>query len=316
MAKDVSMGSLRQAMEEYLAMRRRLGFKLHEAGLRLKDFVSFMEERRARRITSALALTWAQRPHDVQSVIWAQRLGVVRDFARYLSAFEPRTEVPPPELLPHRYRRRAPYLYTDQEIQKILAATLELYPPSGLGRWTYHTLIGLLSATGMRPGEALNLELQDIDLKECVLTVRGSKFGKSRWVVIHPSTRDALSRYLRRRERCVAGRAETHVFLTTHGKRLREGSAVHTFRRLTQKIGLCGSHTDRDPRLMDFRHRFAVRALVRFYRSGKDPQHWLPVLSTHLGHAWTKETYWYIEQHPDLMRQAMTRLERRWKETP
>ena len=102
------MGSLRQAMEEYLAMRRRLGFKLHEAGLRLKDFVSFMEERRARRITSALALTWAQRPHDVQPVIWAQRLGVVRDFARYLSAFEPRTEVPPAELLPHRYRRRAP----------------------------------------------------------------------------------------------------------------------------------------------------------------------------------------------------------------
>jgi integrase len=240
----------------------------------------------------------------------------VRDFARYLSAFEPRTEVPPAELLPHRYRRRAPYLYTDQEIQKILAATLELYPPSGLGRWTYHTLIGLLSATGMRPGEALNLELQDIDLKECVLTVRGSKFGKSRWVVIHPSTRDALSRYLRRRERCVAGRAKTHVFLTTQGTSLREGSAVSTFRRLTHKIGLCGSRSQRNPRLMDFRHRFALRALVRFYRSGKDPQRWLPVLSTHLGHAWTKETYWYIEQHPDLMRQAMKRLEQRWKETP
>ena len=316
MAQDVSMGSLRQSMQEYLAMRRRLGFKLHEAGLRLKDFVSFMEERGARRITNALALSWAQRSHDVQPVIWAQRLGVVRDFARYLSAFEPRTEVPPAELLPHRYRRCAPYLYTDEEVRRILAATLELYPPSGLGRWTYHTLIGLLSATGMRPGEALNLELQDIDLKECVLTVRGSKFGKSRWVVIHPSTRDALSRYLRRRERCVAGRAKTHVFLTTQGTGLREGSAVSTFRRLTHKIGLCGSRTQRNPRLMDFRHRFALRALVRFYRSGKDPQRWLPVLSTHLGHAWTKETYWYIEQHPDLMRQAMKCLERRWKETP
>lgn len=310
------MGSLRQEMEEYLAMRRRLGFKLHEAGLRLNGFVSFMEERRARRITSALALTWAQRPHDVQPVIWAQRLGVVRDFARYMSAFEPRTEVPPAELLPHRYRRRSPYPYTNQEIKKILAATLKLYPPSGLGRWTYHTLIGLLIVTGMRPGEALNLELQDIDLKKCVLTVRGSKFGKSRWVVIHPSTRDALARYLRRRERCVAGCAKTHVFLTTQGTSLREGSAASTFRRLTHKIGLCGSRTQRNPRLMDFRHHFALRALVRFYRSGNDPQRWLPVLSTHLGHAWTKETYWYIEQHPDLMRQAMKRLERRWKETP
>lgn len=310
------MSSLRQSMEEYLAMRRCLGFKLQEAGLRLKDFVSFMEERRGHRITSAMALTWAQRSRGVQPVIWAQRLGVVRDFARYLSAFDPRTEVPPAELLPHRYRRRAPYLYTDQDIQKILAATRELYPPSGLVGCTYHTLIGLLSATGMRPGEALNLELKDIDLKECVLTVRDGKFGKSRWVVIHPSTRDVMARYLRRRKRCLAGRAETHVFLTTQGRPLREGSAVHTFRRLTHKIGLCGSLTHRDPRLIDFRHRFAVRTLVRFYRSGRDPQRWLPVLSTHLGHAWTKETYWYIEQHPDLMRQAMKRLEQRWKEAP
>ena len=189
------MGSLRQAMEkEYLTMASPSleNSSCKMAGLRLKDFISFMEERRARRIRpSALALTSArgggkgESQRDLQPVIWAQRLGVVRDFARYLSAFEPRTEVPPAELLPHRYRRRAPYLYTDQEIQKILAATLELYPPSGLGRWTYHTLIGLLSAPGMRPGEALNLELQDVDLKECISTVRGSKFGKSRWVVIH-----------------------------------------------------------------------------------------------------------------------------------
>ena len=157
----------------------------------------------------------------------------------------------------------------------------------------------------MRPGEALNLELQDIDLKECVLTVRGSKLGKSRWVVIHPSTRDVLSRYLRRRERCVAGRAKTHVFLTTQGTSLREGSAVSTFRRLTQKIGLCGSCTQRNPRLMDFRHRFALRSLVRFYRSGKDPQRWLPVLSTHLGHAWTKETYWYIEHRSGRRRRSI-----------
>lgn len=308
------MRSLRQSMEEYLAMRRGLGFKLQEAGLRLKDFVSFMEERRAPRITSALALSWAQRSHDVQPVIWTQRLGVVRGFARYLSAFDPRTEVPPEGLLPHQHRRRAPYLYTDQEVRRILAATLELYPPSGLGRWTYHTLIGLLSVTGMRPGEALNLELQDVDLKQCVLTVRRGKFGKSRWVVIHPSTRDALARYLRRRERCFDQRTKTHVFLTTQGTSLREGSAVSTFRRLTHKIGLCGSRTQRNPRLTDFRHRFAVRALVRFYRSGKDPQRWLPVLSTHLGHAWTKETYWYIEQHPALMQEAMKRLERRWKD--
>lgn len=310
------MSPLRRSMHEYLAMRRGLGFKLHEAGLRLESFVSFMEQRRARRITSSLALTWAQKSRSAQPVIRAQRLGVVRDFARYLCAFDPRTEIPPAELLPHRYRRRTPYLYTREEIQRILHAALELPPASGLRRWTYFTLLGLLSVTGMRPGEAVNLELQDVDLKKCVLTVRRGKFDKSRWIVIHPSTRDALACYLRRRERCLAGRRETHVFITTHGTRLRESYAVHAFRKLTRRIGLRGSPTKRNPRLMDFRHLFTVMTLVRLYRSGKDLQRWLPAISTFLGHHWTRETYWYIEQHPELSRQAMKRLERRWKEAP
>jgi integrase/recombinase XerD len=310
------MSPLRKSMQDYLAMRRRLGFKLHEAGLRLEDFVSFMEQRRVSRITRSLALTWAQVPRLVQPIIWSQRLSVVRGFAQYLSAFDPRTEIPPSELLPHRYRRRAPYLYTKQEIQRVLNATLELPPASGLRRWTYFTLVGLLSATGMRPGEAINLELNDVDLKECVLTIRGSKFGKSRWVPIHPSTRDALARYLRRRQQCLAGLPETHVFITTRGRPLSGSLAVHTFRKLTQNIGLCGSPKIREPRLIDFRHLFAVMTLVRLYRSGKDPQRWLPVLSTFLGHLWTSETYWYIEQHPELLRQAMKRLERRWEDAP
>src|ERR1700739_122859 len=153
-------------------------------GRRLKDFVSFMERRRASRISTSLALTWAQKSPSVQPVIWAQRFGVVRGFARYLSAFDPHTEIPPADLLPHRYHRRAPYLYTDEETKQILAAALARPPASGLRRWTYFTLIGLLSVTRLRPGEAVNLELEDVDLKECVLTVRGSKFGKSRWVPV------------------------------------------------------------------------------------------------------------------------------------
>ena len=290
-----------------------LGFKLHEAGLRMEDFVSFMERRRASRISTSLALTWAQKSALVQPVIWAQRLGVVRGFARYLSAFDPRTEIPPAELLPHRYHRRAPYLYTDEEIQQILAAALALPPASGLLRWTYFTLIGLLSVTGLRPGEAVNLELEDVDLKECVLTVRGSKFGKSRWVPIHSSTRDALADYLQRRERYLAGRSETHLFITPRGKRLSGDMVSHTFTALTRKIGLRDSSTRRPPRLIDYRHLFAVMTLVRLYRSGKDPERWLPVLSTFLGHQWVSDTYWYVEQHPELMKQAMKRLEHRWK---
>lgn len=307
------MSTLRKSMQDYLTMRRHLGFKLHEAGQRLENFVSFMERRRASRISTSLALTWAQTSSAVQPVIWAQRLGVVRGFARYLNAFDPHTEIPPAELLPHRYHRRAPYLYTDKETQQLLAAALALPPASGLRRWTYFTLIALLSVTGLRPGEAVNLELEDVDLKECVLRVRGSKFGKSRWVPIHSSTRDALADYLRRRERCLAGRPETHLFVTSQGKPLSGDMISHTFTALTREIGLRDSSTKRAPRLIDYRHLFAVRTLVRLDRSGKDPERWLPVLSTFLGHQWVRDTYWYVEQHPELMKQAMKRLEHRWE---
>ncbi len=307
------MSTLRESMQDYLTMRRHLGFKLHEAGQRLEDFVSFMERRRASRISTSLALTWAQKSPSVQPVIWAQRFGVVRGFARYLNAFDPHTEIPPAELLPHRYHRRAPYLYTDEQTQQKLAAALALPPASGLRRWTYFTLIGLLSVTGLRPGEAVNLELEDVDLKGCVLTVRGSKFGKSRWVPIHCSTRDALADYLRRRERCLAGCPQTHLFITSQGKPLSGDMASHTFTALTRGIGLRNSSTKHAPRLIDYRHLFAVTTLARLDRSGKDPQRWLPVLSSFLGHQSASDTYWYVEQHPELMKQAMKRLERRWK---
>ncbi|WP_244168816.1 tyrosine-type recombinase/integrase [Paraburkholderia tuberum] len=313
MAEHPIMSTLRKSMEEYLTMRRRLGFKLHEAGQRLEDFVRFMERRRASHISASLALKWAQKSPSVQPVIWAQRLGVVRGFALYLSAFDPHTEIPSAELLPHRYHRRAPYLYTEEKSQKILAAALALPPASGIRRWTYFTLIGLLSVTGLRPGEAVNLELEDIDLKECILTVRGSKFGKSRYVPIHSSTRDALANYLRRRERCLVGRPETHLFITSQGKPLSGDMISHTFTALTRKIGLRDS-TMHAPRLIDYRHLFAVTTLARLDRSGKDPERWLPVLSTFLGHQWASATYWYVEQHPELMRQAMKRLELRWKD--
>jgi integrase/recombinase XerD len=312
----MNMSQLRKSMQEYLAMRRRLGFKLHEVALRLDDFASFMDQHRASRITRSLALTWAQRPPSALPVIWAQRLGVVRGFARYLSAFDPRTEIPPPGLLLHRYHRRAPYLYTKEEIQRLLAAALELPPASGLRRWTYFTLIGLLVVTGMRPGEAVKLELKDVDLKECVLTVRSSKYDKSRWVPIDSSTRDALARYLRRLQRCLPLRPETPIFINSRGNRLSGSMADYTFRKLRRKIGLFGSTERRAPRLLDFRHLFAVMTLTRLYRSTKDPERWLPVLSTFLGHNWTSETYWYIEQHPELVRHAMKRLERRWKVAP
>ncbi|MEK7301792.1 MAG: integrase, partial [Pseudomonadota bacterium] len=174
------MNTLRQALKEYLSLRRSLGFKLREAGKGLPDFVTFIEQHRASYITQALALAWAQQPTNVQPAHWAQRLSFVRGFARYRSATDQRTQVPPQGLLPFQPKRARPYLYSDDEIRSLLGAALNMpcrYERGELRPWTYHCVFGLLSVSGLRLGEARNLELQDVDLDAAVLTIRGTKFG-------------------------------------------------------------------------------------------------------------------------------------------
>ena len=194
------MKPLTKAIEDYLALRRSLGFKLHSAGAALMNFASFMERQQAQSITTRLALDWAQQPLDAQPAHWAQRLSFVRGFARHHLATDPSTEVPPTGLLPYRPARARPYLYSHDEVGRLLEQALQL--PAGvsdLRPWTYHALLGLLSVTGLRVGEALRLRFDDVDLDAGVLTVRGTKFGKSRLVPIHASTRDVLVNYTARR---------------------------------------------------------------------------------------------------------------------
>ena len=221
------MNTLRQSIEEYLAMRRSLGFKLKDAARALTDFATFMERRRVSYITQTLALTWAQKPTHAQPAHWASRLCYVRQFARYRSAIDPRTQIPPPGLLPFKPKRARPYLYTDEEIEQLLHATLHM-PLSPQQRntcallpWVYYCLFGLLSVSGLRLGEARNLKLEDVDLKAGVLTVRGGKFGKDRWVPVHPSTCKVLTQYIDRRERHWAGRSvSSYLFVSSWGNRL------------------------------------------------------------------------------------------------
>ena len=209
------MNTLRQAVQEYLILRRSLGFKLRDAGKLLQAYIKFMEEQRAPYITTKLALAWAQQPSTVQPAEWARRLSVVRIFARHRSATDPRTEIPPEGLLPYRPKRARPYLYSAQEIRCFLRAALSLPARGGLRPWTYHCLFGLLSVTGMRIGEARNLELQDVDLRTGVLTIRSAKFGKSRLIPIHASTRRVLADYLARRDRKWAAHpVSSYVFLS------------------------------------------------------------------------------------------------------
>ena len=311
------MTTLRVAIQEYLTLRRGLGFKLHYAGQVLPKFVSFLEQHHASVITSRLALDWAQQSLTAQPAESAQRLSIVRGFARYRSATDPRTEIPPESLLPYRPKRAKPYLYSEQEIRSLLRAALKLPAHGGLRPWTYHCLFGLLSVTGLRLGEARNLELQDVDLPAGILTIRGAKFGKSRLVPLHGSTCRVLADYLAQRERHWAGRpVSSYVFVSNWGNRVDVGEIHRTFYAVSRQIGLRGPTDSHGPRLHDLRHRFAVMTLLRWYRAGEDAERCLPTLSAYLGHVHVSDTFWYLSAWPELMNEAMARLERYWEDRP
>ena len=237
----------------------------------------------------------------------------MRGFARYRSATDSRTEIPPWGLLPHRPERARPYLYTDTEIQQLLEAALHLAPAGGLRAWTYHVLLGLLAVTGIRISEALGLTLEDVDVQAGVLTVRGTKFGKSRLVPLHASTQQVLAAYTLRRGDCLAGRHAVSFFVSRRGTRLDGATVRRTFYTLSRQIGLRGPSAHHGPRLHDFRHRFAVQTLVQWYRAGEEVGPRLPILSTYLGHVQVSDTYWYLTACPELMGLAVQRLEQRWE---
>lgn len=314
------MTTLRQAMREYVRMRRDLGFKLRETEKGLLDFARFMEQHRSSYITQALALAWAQQPSHVQPAHWAKRLSFVRGFAKYRSATDPRTQIPAPGLLPFRPKRARPYLYSDSEVRGLLCAALKMpcrYKRGELRPWVYYLLFGLLSVTGLRLGEARNLELQDVDLKAAVLTIRGAKFGKTRLVPLHRSTCRVLAEYIRRRKRHWSQRSvSSYVFVSNWGNHLDPGEIHRTFYALSRQIGLRGPSDSHGPRLQDMRHRFATKTLVRWYRSNQDPERKLPLLSAYLGHVHVADTQWYLSGSPELMSEAMKRLERRWEGRP
>jgi len=314
------MSTLRQAVREYLDMRRALGFKLRDAGKGLVDFVTFLEQHKTSCITQALALAWAQQPSNAQPAHWARRLSYVRGFASYRSVMDPSTQIPPYSLLPFQPKRARPYLYSDEEVGSLLQAALKLpyrFERGALRPLVYHCLFGLLSVSGLRLGEARNLELQDVDLKAEVLTIRGAKFGKTRLVPLHGSTCKVLANYIARRKRHWAGRTvSSYLFVSSMGNRLDSGDIHRTFYVLSRQIGLRGPSESRGPRLHDLRHRFATNTLVHWYRSGEDPERRLPLLSAYLGHVHVADTQWYLDSSPELMREAMRRLEKRWEVQP
>jgi integrase/recombinase XerD len=310
------MSSLREAIEQYLTIRRDLGFKLTGARYLLRQFAGFMEDKSASFVTTDLALHWAMLPRRAQSSWWAQRLMAVRCFARQHTATDPRTQVPPQDLLRYRPRRARPYLYTDQDIKRLMAAAMTLRPTGGLRGPTYATLLGLLSVTGLRISEALSLRSVDVDCQAGLLTIRKTKFGKSRLVPLHPSAQRALLHYARQRDAYVGRLPIARFFVTAHGKPLTTQQISKTFRLLRRRVGLHAAAQWDGPQLHHFRHRLATESLLRWYRAGDDVEQRLPVLSTFLGHGSVASTYWYLSGHPELMIRAMRRLEQRWEKSP
>jgi integrase/recombinase XerD len=300
------MTALSQAVEDYLTVRRTLGHKLVVHGTLLPDFVSYLEAAGASTITTELAVAWATQPTDTTPVWWGRRLAAVRGFARHLKAFDPDTEIPSPDLLPYRCRRVSPYLYSDADIAALMAAARALRSP--LRAATYETLIGLIATTGMRSGEAVRLDRDDIDWDQGVLTVWHSKLHHSRALPVHDSTLDALARYARIRDQYVPRPKAPSFFVSTVGTRL-SNEDDKTFRGLVRHVGLVSS-SGRQPRLHDLRHTFAVRALLGWYRAGVDVEAHMPLLSTYLGHSAPENTFWYLSAVPELLVLASERLER------
>lgn len=309
------MNAIRDALVQYVAVRRALGASFYEPSLALDHFVDLLEQEGAEFITIDLALRWAMAPKLVERATWGRRLSQIRGFAKWMVAIDSRTEIPPTGLLSARRRRKPPHIYTDQEVGQLMAQAARLRSRTGMRALTYSTLIGLLAATGLRPSEAMGLDRSDVDLVNGILSIRESKFGKSRFVPIEESTRAALERYAHSRDRLCPATASEAFLVGERCKRLNACSARKMFVRMSRAIGLReaapGKRDGHGPRLQDFRHSFATGKMVEWYRAGLDVTRELPKLSTYLGHVDVSLTYWYVEAVPELLELAATYLGRK-----
>ena len=299
---------------EYIAYRRSLGFKVtdgKDAGV-LISFGRYADRTgHAGPVTTSMAVEWAKSTPGHVPMRWARRLDFVRGFARYRSMFEPGTEIPPPGLLgPSRYHRKSPHIYSDREIADVIHASSGIRPAGGLRPKTYATLFALLACTGMRVSEALALDDGDVNLETGVLTVRWSKFGRSRLVPLHRSSVDALLEYRAFRDGCLSGTRPGAFLVNEDGRRMLYHQARMAFKRIRLKLAWAATGRAPRPRIHDLRHTFAVRCIQRCYAEGANVDQRVAALATYLGHVNVTKTYWYLTAVPELMALVGDRFER------
>ncbi len=302
------MTTLCEHLEEYLRLRRSLGFQLDYPGRLLPTLIEYIDAAGAETITTDLAVTWAKLPQNVQPLHWAHRLSAARGFARYLQTINPATEVPPRDVFGARQQRPTPYLWSEEDIQRLLDRARLLEPE--LRAASCGALLGLLAATGMRIGEAVSLERGDVDLADAVIRIRDGKFHRSRLVPIHESTVTALRTYASRRDQLCPMPELSAFFISDATRALTTGSVRSSFIQMTTELGL--RTADVHPLLHSLRHTFAVRTIINWLRTGVDIDVMMPVLATYLGHVNPVGTYWYLQASPELMELAALRLDGRF----
>lgn len=303
--------TMNEKVQDYLSYRRRLGFQLKEAGRQLRQFARYADGKdTVASLTTAFALGWVTSDNTSTRFCRARRLEVIRPFARYLSLFEPQTEIPPAKLFGPAHRRTPPYIYSPEEITSLMNEARKLIPTGGLRPRTYATLIGLMAATGLRTGEALRLERRNVDLPHGILTIRETKYHASRLIPLAPSAVEALKVYSEVRDASRYSTVSTRFLVSQRGKPLLPSVVYYTFQKLRQTAGVGRYHTGRPPRLYDLRHTFASRRLLQWYREGVDVNRAIVFLSTYLGHVKVSDTYWYLTALPELFAIVGRRFEK------
>jgi integrase len=301
------MTGMGQALDGYLDLRRGLGFKLARDEKLLRQFIAWAQDRGASTVTADDALAWAVLPGRDASRWQRMRLSAVRGFARYLATLDPAAEIPPPVVLPAGRRRAVPYLYSAADVTALMTQARHLR--TRLRPATITTLVGLLTVTGMRIGEAIALDDADFDPERQLLLVRNAKFGRDRLLPLHLSAAAAVQGYRDLRDQILPRPVSEALLVSSTGARLRHDNISVTFGRLARQAGLAPRPGGARPRIHDTRHSFAVATLLGWLRDGGSVAERLPLLSAYLGHADPADTYWYLQGSPELLAEAARRLE-------
>lgn len=298
-------------VQSYLANKRCLGFDLRGAGQQLLNFARFADAAGHQGpLTADIAVSWARSAPHHAPITWARRIEIVRPFAKYLQQFDVATEIPGSNLFGRAHRRLAPHIYTAPEIRDLLAAAAELPATDALRPARYVTLFGLLAATGLRLSEALEMRCTDVDLEQGEITIRETKFRKSRLVPLHPSVTHALRHYAILRDRWQPVALSDHFFRSSHGDGLSLSTVEYVFGSLRSKLEWVSRGDYPAPRIHDLRHSFICHRVLLWYQQGVNVDNAMAMLATYVGHAKVTDTYWYLTGIPELMTIAAQRFER------